>query len=60
MTAPGKFEYCAFDKNRCDLYYHNGQQVRYFRQQPPHLACVPWARDKPASWLQLIFNWLKW
>lgn len=24
----------ALDRNRCDHFYHNGQQVRFLRQQP--------------------------
>lgn len=44
--SPGDFSWSAFDKNRCDYFYHNGQQCRFYRQQPPHLAAVPFEREE--------------
>lgn len=54
MNDTGKYEWSAFDRNRCDHFYHNGQQIRFYRTRP-------WPQDYEAfepRWWERILNWL--
>lgn len=49
----GVYQWTAFDPARWDHYYHAGQQVRFYRQQPPHLANAEFEIIEPrwVGWL---------
>lgn len=49
------FSWSAFDESRWDHFYHAGQQIRFYRQQPPHLAAIAFEKTQPA-WVNFFLR----
>lgn len=54
----GKYEWTAFPAGHWDHYHMAGQQTRFYRQQPPHLARVPFETEPPSilKWIARFFD----
>lgn len=52
---PGEFRWSAFDPNRWDHYYHAGQQVRFYRQQPHRLSGSGFEQPEP-RWIDFVLR----
>ena len=55
---PGEFRWSAFDMNRCDYYYHNGYQVRFYRQCPERLGGAGYEQMEP-RWIDYMLRFLE-
>lgn len=49
------FQWSAFDPQRWDHYYHAGQQVRFYRQQPAHLIGGGFQEAEP-RWIDRVIR----